>query len=62
MYLSLHSYNVFRHEMGMDYAHVPFWQLKDAQTTPADLAPLRKGITEVKWISGQYKFFLGWSV
>jgi len=50
------NYEVFRHEMGMDYANVPFWSWKDSTLPNPEL---RRGITEVKWIEGQYQFWDG---
>ena len=50
------NYDVFRHEMGMDYAHGPMWGWKDATLQPTGL---RKGITETKYIEGLLAFWDG---
>ena len=50
------NYDVFRHEMGMDYAHGPMWDWKDTTLQPASL---RKGITETKYIEGLLAFWDG---
>eukprot|EP00658_Telonema_sp_P-2_P044823 TRINITY_DN3272_c0_g1_i7.p1 TRINITY_DN3272_c0_g1~~TRINITY_DN3272_c0_g1_i7.p1 ORF type:complete len:688 (-),score=118.99 TRINITY_DN3272_c0_g1_i7:535-2598(-) len=50
------NYDIFRHEMGMDFAHVPFWGWKDAQLE-MECGLVRGGFSEIGWVSGLYDFW-----
>lgn len=51
------NFDVFRHEIGMSYAHGPMWAWRDAEIE-AGAAP-RRGASEIKYIEGQYRLWDG---